>query len=153
MVRDAVRSYLGLAAGIGTLTRQRAVSAARALASSGEATAEQVSALADDLVATSKANREAVAGLVRVEVERALARLGLATAEDVRMLTARLAAVENRVRSDLQPAPPAGAGAKSQPKAQPSSRPTKGAKTGAGTRSTARRTSPPGRRANRGGAS
>lgn len=98
MVRDAVRNYLGLAAGIGTLTQQRAIAAARALVSSGEATAEQVSTLADDLLATSKANREAVAGLVRVEVERALGRLGLATAEDVRALTARLAAVEGTAR-------------------------------------------------------
>lgn len=99
MVRDAVRNYLGLAAGIGTVTQQRALAAARALVSSGEATAEQVSSLADDLLATSKANREAVAGLVRVEVERALGRLGLATAEDVRALTARLAAVESTARA------------------------------------------------------
>ena len=99
MVRDAVRNYLGLAAGIGTLTQQRAVAAARALVSSGEATAEQVSSLADDLLATSKANREAVAGLVRVEIERALGRLGLATAEDVRALTARLAAAEGSARA------------------------------------------------------
>lgn len=99
MVRDAVRNYLGLAAGIGTLTQQRAVAAARALVSSGEATAEQVSSLADDLLATSKANREAVAGLVRVEIERALGRLGLATAEDVRALTARLAAAEGTARA------------------------------------------------------
>lgn len=99
MVRDAVRAYLGLAAGIGTLTQQRAVAAARALVSSGEATAEQVTSLADDLLATSKANREAVAGLVRVEVERALGRLGLATAEDVRAVTARLAAVEGTARA------------------------------------------------------
>lgn len=99
MVRDAVRSYLGLAAGIGTLTRQRAVAAARALMTSGEATAEQVTSLADDLLATSRANREAVAGLVRVEVERTLGRLGLATAEDLRALTARVAAVESTTRA------------------------------------------------------
>lgn len=104
MVRDGVRSYLGMAAGIGTLTRQRAVAAARAVVSSGEATAEQVSSLADDLLATSRANREAVAGLVRVEVERALGRLGLATAEDIRTLTARLAAVEGSARAASRPA-------------------------------------------------
>lgn len=121
MVRDAVRNYLGLAAGIGTLTQQRAVAAARALVSSGEATAEQVSSLADDLLATSKANREAVTGLVRVEVERALGRLGLATAEDVRALTARLAAVEGTARAAGRPTT-----ARAQATEKPATKPAKG---------------------------
>lgn len=104
MVRDAVRNYLGLASGLTALTRQRALAAARALASGGEATAEQVQGLAEDLLATSRANREAITSLVRVEVERALGRLGLATADEVRALGARLAEAEKALRTASGPA-------------------------------------------------
>ncbi|HEV7208379.1 MAG TPA: hypothetical protein VGN54_06540, partial [Mycobacteriales bacterium] len=99
MVRDAVRGYLGLASGLTAVTRQRAVAAARALASSSEATAEQVQAIAEDLFETSRANRIAVTSLVRVEVERALGRLGLASADELKTLTARLAAAESALRA------------------------------------------------------
>lgn len=86
MVLDGLRGYLQLASGLTDVTRERALAAARALAAQGEAGVEavvpesvrtQVSALADDLVATSKANRDLLVSLVRVEVERSVARLGL----------------------------------------------------------------------------
>ncbi len=98
MVRDALRGYLSLASGLTEVTLGRATTAAKALVAQGEATAEQVSALADDLVDTSRRNREALSTLVRYEVEQALRRLGLAPAEEVLALTDRVRALEASVR-------------------------------------------------------
>lgn len=98
MVRDAVRSYLALANGVTEVTASRARAAAKALAEQGEATAGQVSALAEDLIATSRRNRESLAVLVRHEVEQAVKRLGLAPAGDVEELTRRVRELERSVR-------------------------------------------------------
>jgi hypothetical protein len=51
IVRDALKSYLALATGVTDLTRQPPWRPAKALASQGEATAEQVTGLAEDLLA------------------------------------------------------------------------------------------------------
>ncbi len=91
---DAVKNYLNLASGVTEVTRQRAVAAAKALASSGEATAEQVSNLADELIVQSRNNRDAMLALVRYEVDRALNRLGLATADEVASLQRRVTSLE-----------------------------------------------------------
>ena len=97
-MRDALKSYLALAGGVTQLTRRRALAAARALVSQGEATAEQVTALAEDLLAQTRQNREAVAALVAFEVDRALGRLGLATADEVTALTGRVRDLERELR-------------------------------------------------------
>ena len=97
-MRDALKSYLALASGLTDVTRQRAVSAARALVAQGEATAEQVSALAEDLLSQSRSNREAVTALVKYEVDRTLGRLGLAADDEVTELTKRVRALEAAVR-------------------------------------------------------
>ena len=91
-MRDALKSYLALAGGLTDVTRQRAVNAAKALVSQGEATAEQVSTLAEDLLAQSKSNREAVTALVKY------GRLGLAANDEVTELTKRVRALEAQVR-------------------------------------------------------
>jgi polyhydroxyalkanoate synthesis regulator phasin len=91
---DAVKNYLSLASGVTEVTRQRATAAAKALAASGEATAEQVSNLADDLVINSRNNRDAMLALVRYELDRALSRLGLATADEVTSLQRRVTILE-----------------------------------------------------------
>ena len=98
MVRDALRNYLSLASGLVDVPRQQAVRVAKALVSQGEATAEQASSIAEDLVGTSRANRDALLQLVRYEVDRGLGRLGLATAEEVRELTDRVHHLEIEVR-------------------------------------------------------
>jgi polyhydroxyalkanoate synthesis regulator phasin len=113
-VRDALKSYLALASGLTEVTRQRAMGAAKALVSQGEATAEQVGTLAEDLVAQSKSNREAVTALVKYEVDRTLGRLGLAANDEVTELTKRVRALEAQVR-DLSSA--AGGGAPNKPAA------------------------------------
>jgi polyhydroxyalkanoate synthesis regulator phasin len=109
-MRDAVKNYLSLASGFTEVTRQRAVAAAKALVSSGEATAEQVSNLADELLATSRNNRDAVLALVRYEVDRALTRLGLATVDDVETLQRRVASLETAIRKV-----PAGSDSRNEP--------------------------------------
>ena len=98
MVRDAVRGYLALATGMTEVTATRARAAAKALVEQGEATAGQVSALAEDLLSTSRRNRESLAVLIRHEVEQAVKRLGLAPAGDVESLTRRVRELERAVR-------------------------------------------------------
>ncbi len=95
---DALKNYLALASGLTEVTRQRAVGAAKALVAQGEATAEQVGALAEDLLSQSRENRQAVATLVRYEVDRTLGRVGLASAAEVTVLTSRVRALEAAVR-------------------------------------------------------
>ena len=97
-MNDALKSYLSLAGGLTEVTRQRAATAAKALVAQGEAAAGQVTALADDLVAQSKANREAVTALVRFEVDKALGRVGLASADEVTELNARVRTLEAELR-------------------------------------------------------
>ena len=96
-MRDALKSYLALAAGVTDVTRQRAVAAAKALVAQGEATAEQVTALAEDLVQQTRQNREAVVALVAFEVDRALSRVGLASADEVTALTERVRHLESQL--------------------------------------------------------
>ena len=97
-MRDALKTYLTLAAGLAEVPRRRAMAAAKALVSSGEATAEQVSALAEDLIEQTKQNREAVVALVGSEVDRALGRIGLANADDVTSLRERVRVLEAEAR-------------------------------------------------------
>lgn len=97
-MRDALKAYLSLASGVTEVTRQRARAAARALQEQSGARADQVSALAEDLLAQSRANRDAVTALVRYEVDRALGRMGLASADEVAELSARVRVLEARLR-------------------------------------------------------
>jgi len=117
MVRDAFRGYLSLANGLTEVTAGRARAAAKALAEQGEATAAQVSALAEDLITTSRRNRESLVLLVRHEVEQAVKRLGLAPAGDVDELTRRVRELERSLR-ELKAARPA-ASAPARKKATP----------------------------------
>lgn len=122
-VRDALKAYLSLGGGLTEITRQRAVATARALVAQGEATAEQVSGIAEDLVVQSRANREAVIALVAFEVERAVGLVGLASADEVGELAARLRVLETEVRqlrthsADASATPPAPEAAKASAKA------------------------------------
>src|SRR4051794_30618095 len=98
MVRDALRGYLALAGGLSEVTAARARAAARALAEHGEVTAGQVSALAEDLVATSRRNRESLMLVIRHEAELAVRALGIGAAADVDTLTQRIRRLEQTVR-------------------------------------------------------
>jgi polyhydroxyalkanoate synthesis regulator phasin len=98
MVGESLRGYLSLASGLSEVTAARARAAARALVEQGEATAGQVSSLAEDLMSTSRRNRESMALLIRHEVDQAVRRLGLASAAENDELTRRVRQLERTVR-------------------------------------------------------
>jgi len=106
MLLDGLKAYVQLANGLTDVTRERAMNAARALVAQGEAGIEvvmpdamraQVSNLTDDLMATSRANRDLMVGLVRAEVERSVARLGLVSAAELGAATSRAERLDDRV--------------------------------------------------------
>jgi polyhydroxyalkanoate synthesis regulator phasin len=97
-MQDAWRAYLELALGLTEASRKKAQKVAKRLVGKGGVTAVQLQALAEDLVSTSLANREALSKLVRFEVDRTLGRVGLATAEEVADLTSRVRDLEEELR-------------------------------------------------------
>jgi polyhydroxyalkanoate synthesis regulator phasin len=99
MVMDALRGYVQLASGLTEVTRQRAQQAAKALLqqSGAESLTTRVSDLADEIVATSKSNRQLLQAIVANEVEGAVARLGFARVEEVAALSRRIETLEREV--------------------------------------------------------
>ena len=112
MVLDALRGYVQMASGLTEVNRQRAVAEAKALlAQRGAVEAlvseqargfaddvgRQVQSLADDLMATSKANRQILTTLIRAEVERAVGSLGLATSEELSAVRRRVERLDHKV--------------------------------------------------------
>jgi polyhydroxyalkanoate synthesis regulator phasin len=103
MVMDALRGYVQLASGLTEVTKQRAEAAAKALLqqtgadklTSGLTT--KVSDLADEIVATSKSNRQLLQAIVTNEVEGAVSRLGFVRAEEVAALTRRVQTLESEL--------------------------------------------------------
>ena len=105
-VLEALRGYLQVAGGLTEVTRQRARTIAKSLVAQGGAAVdqvapgqvkEQVQAIAEELVATSKANRDLLIGMVQSEVERAVSRLGFAQADDLARLERRIDRLERRL--------------------------------------------------------
>jgi hypothetical protein len=99
MVMDALRGYVQLANGLTEVTRQRAQQAAKALLqqSGAESLTTRVSDLADEIVATSKSNRQLLQAIVANEVEGAVARLGFARVEEVAALSRRIQKLEGEL--------------------------------------------------------
>jgi hypothetical protein len=106
MVLDGLRGYLQLANGLTDVTRERALATARALATQGAAgvtavvpapVGTQVSSLAEDLLAASKANRALLLHLIQAEIERSVARLGLVSAHELDAAARRAKGLERRV--------------------------------------------------------
>lgn len=99
MVIEALQSYAQLASGLTKTTREKAMATARGLldqAGLGDVAADatdRVSKLADELIATSKANRQLLTHFVDVEVAKAVGRLGLAKADELEDLRAEVAAL------------------------------------------------------------
>ncbi len=107
MVIDGLKAYVQLASGLTDVTRERALAAARTLVAQGEAGVGavlpdamrvQVANVTDDLIATSKANRDLLVGLVRAEVERSVSRMGLVSAVELNAATRRAEALGDRVQ-------------------------------------------------------
>jgi len=113
MVVDALRGYVQLASGLGDVSRQKASQVARQLAEQGGGLvsgvastagsaeiAKQVQGLAEDLLATSRTNRDLLVGLIRTEVERTVNRLGLVGADEL----SAMARVVERLQNQLDAA-------------------------------------------------
>jgi len=114
-VLDMMKGYLQLAAGLGDMSRRKAMDAARDLiegmpaaglrgGSGGpEALAGQVAAVADELMAIGRQNRRLLVQLVRTETEAVLASLGArpdqasASERGVERLDDQLRALRERV--------------------------------------------------------
>ncbi|MEP6761652.1 MAG: polyhydroxyalkanoate synthesis protein PhaF, partial [Sporichthyaceae bacterium] len=106
MVIDGLKAYVQLASGLTDVTRERALAAARTLVAQSEAGVGamlpdairvQVATVTEDLIATSKANRDLMVGLVRAEVERTVSRMGLVSAAELNAATRRAEALDDRV--------------------------------------------------------
>jgi polyhydroxyalkanoate synthesis regulator phasin len=104
-MQDAWRAYLDLAMGLTETSRKRATKVAKKLVGRGGATAEQLQTMAEDLITTSMANREAITRLIRFELDRALGRVGLATADEVSDLTTRVRELEQELSEARATAP------------------------------------------------
>lgn len=96
-MQEAWRAYLDLAMGLTETSRKRATKVAKKLVGRGNATADQLQSMAEELINTSMANREAITRLIRFELDRALGRVGLATAEEVSELTTRVRELEQEL--------------------------------------------------------
>ncbi|HTF11829.1 MAG TPA: hypothetical protein VK659_27005 [Asanoa sp.] len=99
-MQDAWRAYLELALGATETSRKKAEKVARKLVGKSGATAAQLTAMAEEMVTTSAANRAALTKLVRFEVDKALGRVGLATADEVGELNTRLRDLEVELRAE-----------------------------------------------------
>ncbi|MFY1693314.1 phasin family protein [Plantactinospora sp. WMMB782] len=96
-MQDAWRAYLELALGLTEASKKRAQAAARKLVGSSGATAAQLQTMAEELVSTGMANREALIRIIRIEIDRTLAAVGLATVDEVAALTDRVARLEREL--------------------------------------------------------
>ncbi|GAA1692281.1 hypothetical protein GCM10009745_42000 [Kribbella yunnanensis] len=125
MVMDALRGYVQLANGLAEVSRQKAEAAAKALLQQTGADAltsgltTKVGDLADEIVATSKSNRQLLTAIVTNEVEGAVARLGFVRSEEVAALTRRVQQLETELAEAqaeaAAPAPAPVAAAKKAP--------------------------------------
>jgi polyhydroxyalkanoate synthesis regulator phasin len=133
MVMDELRGYVQLANGLTEVTRQRAQQAAKALLqqTGADALTTKVTDLADEIVATSKSNRQLLQAIVANEVEGAVSRLGFVRSEEVGVLERRVDRLERELAETRAAAEAAGsvaataagtaaaAAEKSQPLAEP----------------------------------
>lgn len=104
---EGVRGYLQLATGLTEVTATKARDAAMALVNQGFQVSSKtpdvvgsVQDIADDLVSTSKQNREMLVGMIRTEVDRAVGRMGFVREDELAAVRARLEHLEARVRAD-----------------------------------------------------
>lgn len=110
---DDLRTYLQLASGVTEATASKARDAVSGLlqhglsltakVGSGPEVVSQVQDLADDLVATSKSNREALIGLIRAEVDRAVGRMGFVREDELSALRRHVQRLEQQI-GDLESA-------------------------------------------------
>ncbi|MEY4137733.1 MAG: hypothetical protein RL205_1861 [Actinomycetota bacterium] len=90
---DDIRGYLQMASGLTEVTAAKAREIAMALVGQGMSLSTkapdvvgQVQELADDLVATSKGNRDLLTGMIRTEVDKAVGRMGFVREDELAAL-------------------------------------------------------------------
>ena len=116
---DDLRSYLQMASGLTEATASKAKEVVTALLSQGMTLSSkampapdmmgQVQELADDLVNTSRNNREMLVGMIRAEVDRAVGRMGFVREDELAALRRHVQRLEKQL-ADLE-----AAGAPSRP--------------------------------------
>lgn len=131
-MRDALRTCLQIAGGLTEATRRRTVGAARELLDQsgidvdavqrriGSAIPPEVQTLADELMASGRANRDLLLGIIREEVDKAMGRVGR-LADEVTKVGVVLETLERRIRNletPTSPPPPP-----SEPAPRPSTEP------------------------------
>jgi len=116
---DAIKGYVELATGLTEVTVKRAQEAAQSLVTQGMAllntdavpdvpgkeqavdvaktAATSVQELADELLETSKQNRELLTGLIRTEVDRSAGRMGFVREEELAAVRRHIARLENQI--------------------------------------------------------
>jgi|SRR6056297_1861457 len=129
---EGLRGYVQLATGLTEVTASKAKDAAMSLVNQGLSVSGKtpdvvgsVQDIADDLVTTSKQNRELLVGLIRTEVDRAVGRMGFVREDELAALRTRLEHLEEQVRADEQASTAASA---SKPTASSESKSSGGSK-------------------------
>ena len=110
MLND-LRNYLQMASGLTEATTGKAKEVVTGLLSQGMSLSSkampapemmgQVQELADDLVSTSRNNREMLVGMIRAEVDRAVGRMGFVREDELAALRRHVQRVEKQL-ADLQ---------------------------------------------------
>lgn len=108
---DDLRSYLQMASGLTEASTAKAKDAVMGLLSTGMSLTSkavpapemmgQVQELADDLVATSKNNRDMLTAMIRAEVDRAVGRMGFVREDELAALRRHVQRLERQL-ADLQ---------------------------------------------------
>ncbi len=124
---DDLRSYLQMATGLTEATTAKAKEVVSGLLAHGVSLSSralpapemmgQVQELADDLVSTSRNNREMLVGMIRAEVDRAVGRMGFVREDELAALRRHVQRLEKQI-ADLPAAGP-DAPAASAPPAPP----------------------------------
>lgn len=115
---DDLRTYVQMASGITEATTAKAREVVSGLLATGLSLTSravpapdvvgQVQELADDLVATSRSNRELLTGVIRSEVDRAVGRMGFVREDELAALRRHVQRLESEVH-ELKSAPASGA--------------------------------------------
>ena len=110
---DDLRSYLQMASGLTEATTAKAKDVVTGLLSSGLSLTTkampapemmgQVQELADDLVATSKNNRDTLTAMIRAEVDKAVGRMGFVREDELAALRRHVQRLERQL-ADLEAA-------------------------------------------------
>lgn len=127
MSNDPLRTYFQLATGITEATLAKAKDAAKALLNELDLSGIQadprakLNDLADDMVAQSKANRDALTAMIRTEVDKAVGRLGFVREEELAALRAHVMRLEAQLAKAGAPVAKSTAGARAAKVAQKTS--------------------------------